>query len=136
MNMLKQSIILFSVLLLPVSVSYAEEMDHSQHMNMDHSSMQHAPSKSMSKAPVKKGQLQQLKELPASGKAREAGSDGRYAMESTSAGNDIQTQCAQASRGLVMVDNKTWEKCGGKPKGWSEGPGDAKPMDHSQHMMH
>lgn len=136
MNKLKGSIILFSVLALPVSIGYAAEMDHSQHMNMDHSTMQHAPSKPMSKVPVQQGQLQKLSEMPASGKAREAGSDGRYAMEATSVTDDVQTKCAKASRGLIMIDNITWEKCGGKPKGWSEGAGNAKPMDHSQHMMH
>jgi hypothetical protein len=111
-------------------------MDHSQHMNMDHSTMQHAPSKPMKTLPVKQGQLQRLQEMPASGKGREAGYDGRYAMESTSVNNDLQTKCANATRGLVMVDNETWAQCGGKPKGWSEGPRDAAPMDHSQHMMH
>jgi len=111
-------------------------MDHSQHMNMDHSNMQHTPSEPMKILPVKQGQLQRLSEMPASGKAREAGSDGRYAMEATSVNDDMQTKCAKATRGLVMVDNKTWAQCGGKPKGWSEGLGNAAPMDHSQHMMH
>lgn len=136
MNKLKRSIILFTVLALPVSIGYAAEMDHSQHMNMDHSSMQHAPSEPISKVPVHKGQLQKLSEMPTSGKAREAGSDGRYAMEATSVNDDIQIKCAKASRGLVMIDNKTWAQCGGKPKGWSEGLGNSKTMDHSQHMMH
>lgn len=135
MNKFKRLIIVVSVLVLPVSIGYAAEMDHSQHMNMDHSSMQHAPSEPMSKTPAQKGKLQRLSEMPASGKAREAGSDGRYAMEATSAIDDLQTKCAKASRGLVMVDNKTWEQCGGKPKGWSEGSNNAEPMDHSQHMM-
>jgi uncharacterized protein involved in copper resistance len=136
MNKLKRSIIIFSVLVLPVSIGYAAKMDHSQHMNMDHSIMQHAPAEPMSKVPVQKGQLQKLSELPASGKAREAGSDGRYAMEATSVKDDIQTKCAKASRGLVMIDNKSWAQCGGKPKGWSEGAGNVEPVDHSQHMMH
>ena len=111
-------------------------MDHSQHMNMDNSSMQHASSESIKSLPVKQGQLQRLSEMPASGRAREAGSDGRYAMEATTVSDDIQTKCAQATRGLVMVDNATWAQCDGKPKGWSEGPANAAPMDHSQHMMH
>ena len=136
MYKLKRLIMIFSILVFPVFIGYAAEMDHSQHMNMDHSSMQHAPSKPMYKGQAQEGQLERLSEMPASGKAREAGSDGRYAMEATSVSDDIQTKCAKASRGLVMVDNKTWGQCGGKPKGWSEGVGDAKPMDHSQHMMH
>lgn len=157
MNKLKRVTIIFSMLVLSVSISYAAEMDHSQHMdmdnsnmeqnqsinmdhsqhmNMDHSNMQHTPGEPKKTLPVKQGQLQRLSEMPASGKAREAGSDGRYAMEATSVNDDMQTRCAKATRGLVMVDNKTWAQCGGKPKGWSEGPGNAAPMDHSQHMMH
>lgn len=136
MNKLKRVTIIFSTLVFSLSISYAAEMDHSQHMNMDHSRMQHAPSELMKTLPTKQGQLQKLSEMPASGKAREAGSDGRYAMETTSVNDDIQAKCAKASRGLVMVDNKTWAQCGGKPKGWSEGVGYAKPMGHSQHMMH
>jgi len=136
MKKLNRLIAIFSISLFAVSISNAAEMDHSQHMNMDHSSMQHTPGEPEPKGQALQGQLQKLYELPASGKAREAGSDGRYAMEATSVHDDIQAKCAKASRGLVMVDNRTWAQCGGKPKGWSEGVGDAKPMDHSQHMMH
>jgi len=160
MNMLHRLVILSSVFTLPVSIIQAAEMDHSQHLSMeqsqpmdmdhsqhmnmeqnqpvkmDHANMQHATSESTKSLPVKQGQLQRLSEMPASGRAREAGSDGRYAMETTTVSNDILTKCAQATRGLVMVDNATWAQCGGKPKGWSEGPANAAPMDHSQHMMH
>lgn len=136
MNKIKTLMMVISLVMLPVSMSYAAEMDHSQHQGMDHSTMQHAPSQPTYTTTGKKGSLQKLSELPVSGKAREAGSDGRYAMEPTSVNDDIRTKCAKASRGLVMVDNKIWAKCGGKPKGWSEGPGKAEPMDHSQHMMH
>ncbi len=73
--------------------------------------------------------------LPASGKSREAGSDGKYNMEATSSKDSVATQCAKASRGIVMVDNATWARCGGKPKGWAAGPGNAKKMDHSKHNM-
>ena len=128
MNKLRKSIAVLSVLTFSVSIGYAAEMDHS--------TMQHSQDEPMYTAPVQKGKLQKLPELPASGKAREAGSDGRYAMEPTSVNDNIRTKCAKASRGLVMVDNKTWAQCGGKPKGWSEGPGNAEPMDHSQHDMH
>lgn len=159
MNKLKRVTIIFSILFFSLPISYAAEMDrsqhmdmdinnsnmehsqsinmdHSQHMNMDHLNMQQTPSEPMKTLPVKQGQLQRLSELPASGKSREAGSDGRYAMEATSVNDEMQTKCAKATRGLVMVDNKTWAQCGGKPKGWPEGPGNAAPMDHSQHMMH
>lgn len=135
MNKLRNAIVVLSVLAFPASIGYAAEMDHSQHKDMDHSTMQHSQNETMYTAPVQKGKLQKLPELPASGKAREAGSDGRYAMEPTSVNDNIRTKCAKATRGLVMVDNKTWAQCGGKPKGWSEGPAGAEPMDHSQHMM-
>jgi hypothetical protein len=49
-------------------------------------------------------------------------------MEPTSARYDIATQCAQGARGLIMLDNATWERCGGKPKGASKGPGYYPPM--------
>lgn len=136
MTKLKYTFITFSLLALFMYGSNAAEMDHSQHMNMDHSTMQHAPRKQMSTQPAQQGQLQRLSEMPASGKGREAGYDGRYAMEATSVNDDLQTKCAKATRGLVMVDSKTWAQCGGKPEGWSKGPGNAAPMDHSQHMMH
>jgi len=79
--------------------------------------------------------LQKRTALPESGQAREGGSDGKYNMEPTSSKDSIATQCAKASRGLVMVDNETWARCGGKPEGWSSGPGQAKKVDHSQHNM-
>lgn len=128
-----------SVTALSVSaLLVAAEMDHSK---MDHSKMQ------MQAPPVKPGGLQKLATLPASGKAREAGFDSSYAMESTSVENDLATRCAHASRGLVMLDNVSWLKCGGKPAGaargagyypavppWNkEGKGDTAPMDHSKH---
>ncbi len=115
--------------LFVVAPSGAAEMDHSK---MDHSAMQH---NMQAMKPAAPGKLERLPKLPPSGKAREAGSDGRYAMESTSIDDDTWTQCVKASRGLVMVDNATWAKCGGKPEGWSKGPENAAPMDHSQHKM-
>ena len=136
MNKIKTLMMAISLVMLPTSIGYAAEMDHSQHEGMDHSNMQHAPNQPTYTTKVRKGKLQNLPELPASGKAREAGSDGRYAMEPTSVNDNIRTKCAKATRGLVMVDNKTWAQCGGKPKGWSEGPGNAEPMDHSQHDKH
>jgi hypothetical protein len=110
----------------------------SQHDAMQHSEGEHhAKSSSMTMESV---DLPRLQTMPSSGKSREAGYDDRYVMEPTTAQASIATRCAQASRGLVMVDNATWAECGGKPGGWSKGVGDrvgARPaMDHSEHMGH
>ena len=67
--------------------------------------------------------LQKLDSIPPSGHAREASSDGRYNMEPTTVKNDLHTLCAQGSRGLIMLDNDTWKKCGGKPEGAARGAG-------------
>jgi len=91
----------------------------------------HGPTVAVGKTPPASGTLSRLPKMPESGAAREAGYDGRYAMEPTTALDDTATRCAKASRGLIMVDNATWAQCGGKPEGWSKGPGKAKPMDHS-----
>ena len=67
-------------------------------------------------------------------------------MEPTSARYSLATRCAQASRGLIMLDNATWKRCGGKPEGAARGPGyypamppwnkagtgQARTMDHSR----
>ena len=108
----------------------AEQIDHSKHQMMDHSKMQkkQAMKKMMSK------RLQQMDEMPVSGKSREAGFDKKYTMESTINKNNLSERCAQASRGLVMLDNKEWEKCGGKVKGTAMGMmdhGQGEQMDHS-----
>lgn len=50
---------------------------------------------------------------PASGKAREAGYDGRDMMESTTAENLASVQCAQAARGLIMLDRAAAVQCTG-----------------------
>jgi hypothetical protein len=115
----------------------AAEMDHSK---MDHSVMGH--DMAAMKSASMKGNLSTLREIPPSGRAREAGSDSRYAMEPTTVVNSLATQCAQASRGLIMLDNATWKRCGGKPKGASmgvkkgpDGNMDHSTMDHSK-MKH
>ena len=120
--------------------NHADMIIHEEapHEAMQHTSGEHhAASSSMTMDPAV---LTKLQTMPPSGKSREAGYDDRYVMESTSAEDSIATHCAQASRGLVMVDNATWVKCGGKPEGWSKGIGDmaatVSPMDHSQHMGH
>ncbi|MGD8998940.1 MAG: hypothetical protein PVF75_00875 [Granulosicoccaceae bacterium] len=125
---------------LLVAPAYAAEMEHSAH--------------SGAHVGVTKGEgytsdLKKLDAIPQSGKAREAYSDERYVMESTSAENDLATQCAHGSRGLVMLDNETWDRCGGKSEGASKGPGyypalapwnkegtgEVHRMDHSAHGM-
>ena len=122
---------IYCVLLFSVALTHAET-DHSGD-KMDHSQHQTKPAYT---APVQKGELAPLSEMPASGVARESGSDGRYLMEPTSASDTLQQLCAKGTRALVMLDDKTWEKCGGKPQGAAEGPGQAKAVDHSQHQMH
>ena len=73
--------------------------------------------------------------IPKSGKAREAGFDGNYKMEPTTLLDTDFTLCAKASRGLIMIDNALLKKCGGRPAGWSTGPGKSKIVDHSKHKM-
>lgn len=102
-------------LLLVTSMSYAQT-DHS-----DHSQHQAQPTYV---APEQKGELAKLPEVPASGMARENGFDERSRMESISSSDALAQQCAMGTRGMLMLDNKTWEKCGGKPKGAAEGAND------------
>lgn len=114
-------------------VAMAAEMDHSK---MDHSKMGHGmsgPKVAMTKA-VKKGRLDRLSKMPPSGQAREAGSDGRYAMEPTSVRTRRSEKCAQATRGLIMLDNSAWKRCGGKPEGAPKSVKDAPDgkVDHSK----
>ena len=124
------------ILALIPSLALAAEMDHSK---MDHSKMGHGMNGPKVAQPTagKKSPLKKLSALPASGSSREAGSDGRYAMEPTSTRTRLSEQCAQATRGLIMLDNATWKRCGGKPKGASMGAGslDHTRMDHSK-MKH
>jgi len=118
-------------------IAGAAEMDHSKMTGMDHSKMDHSKMMHMSPPKTKKGKLAMVKEQPASGKSREAGFDGRYNMEPTTALNSLATQCAQASRGMILLDNKTWARCGGKTKGVAEGPMPAKAGgSHSSHSGH
>ena len=122
---------MFSMLLVSIT-SNAAEMDHSK---MDHSGHDmHGPAVGQPKSGAT-GKLKNLSAMPASGRAREAGSDGRYAMESTSVNSPIAVKCAQATRGIVMLDNATWKRCGGKPKGASKGVDKPAEVDH-QHMNH
>lgn len=49
--------------------------------------------------------------VPPSGTAREAGYEGRYGFISTMENEPLQSQCARAERGLIMIDRKTWQQC-------------------------
>jgi len=95
------------------AVTQAAEMDHSMmgHGAMDHAGMQ------QHNGPVPTAALDRLPAMPPSGVAHEAGFDGKYAMESAPAFDDPATRCAQASRGLVMLDHAGWANCGGRPEG-------------------
>ena len=84
---------------------------------MDHSSMLHDKSLTVTSKNGANTASQKLVTMPASGKAREGGYDDRYVMESTDVSNALQIRCAQASRGLVMMNNAEWSRCGGKPEG-------------------
>lgn len=117
-NLINILVVAFTFLFVLPTVTVAAEMDHSK---MDHSKMGHGmngPKMPQPKA-VKKGSLNSLSAMPPSGRAREAGSDGRYAMEATSTRTRFSEKCAQATRGLIMLDNASWKRCGGKPKGAS-----------------
>ena len=94
------------------SAASAEDMDHSK---MDHGAMEPAPMDHSKMNMEEAAPLPMLATPPASGKAREAGFDGTELMESTSADASLAVQCAQASRGLIVVDRVTWAQCTGKP---------------------
>jgi hypothetical protein len=131
------TLIFMAFLSLGTTFAFAAEMDHS---TMDHSQMNHSghdmhgPAVGQPKSSAT-GKLKNLSAMPPSGRAREAGSDGRYAMESTSVNSSIEVKCIQATRGIIMLDNATWKRCGGKPKGASMGVDKSAEADH-QHMPH
>lgn len=107
--------------LLVAGLAAAQEMDHS---HMDHSQMDHsAYGASAGYTGGSSGSLAPVVAIPPSGEAREAGSDGRYGMEPTSADDGPAERCALGSRGIVMLDNAEWARCGGKPQGAARGPG-------------
>ena len=113
----------------------AEKMDHSK---MDHSSMLHDKSLTVTSKNRVNAASQKLAAIPASGKAREGGYDDRYVMESTDVSNALQIRCAQASRGLVMMNNAEWSRCGGKPEGAvqaSRSVHDKATNEHAGHNM-
>lgn len=159
-------LVMVLAMLLPASL-FAQQMDHStmSHENGQHMTSDPAPPEAMDsgqqhmtqpdqhdmsimnhgnqhsvaipEGPSTLGRLQRLDALPPSGKSREADYDGSYFMQSTALNQPLEVKCALGSRGLIMLDNETWIKCGGKPNGWSKGVHTAQPgMDHSKHMSH
>ncbi|MFV2055668.1 MAG: hypothetical protein ACC707_04335 [Thiohalomonadales bacterium] len=115
-----------------------EKGSHEMHNSMsDMKGMHHDMKKDAKKS---SNSLVTLKTLPASGVSREGGYDGRYAMEATTVTEPLSDRCAKASRGIVMLDNKTWEKCGGKPdglaKGTTGGSNSMEMMGHDMPMKH
>lgn len=115
----------------------SSSMDHSEmdqsvmdHSNMDHSTMSSTGMKQDTMQPGMKGHegmsssmnmpadnagiassTPVMKMFPASGKVREAGFEGNYLMKQTTVESNIETKCALASRGIVMLDREGWKKC-------------------------
>jgi len=114
-----------------------KSMDHGSmdHHKMDMSDMHHESKQTKKPTQAK---LLTLEQIPDSGRSREAGFDGRYNMEPTSMLYDAKTRCANASRGLVMLDNATLAKCETK---FQDNPSNSGTMNttgknHEPHMMH
>lgn len=126
-------------LLLAISVSFSVQAAEMNHDMMDHSKIDH---QSMSnKAPAGNPDaagLRSLSIMPPSGKAREGGYDNRYVMESTDVAIPLPIRCAQASRGLVMISNEEWSRCGGKPDGAAQSsrPDAGKAKTTDEHVGH
>ena len=130
------AVFIFSLLSAPVVAQMDEHaMNHSTHsalggeaisapqnapsmlMPEQHGSMQHQGHSPAMTMPVTT--LTTLNAIPSSGRSREAGFDGRYAMEPTGKSDISVSRCAQGSRGLVMLSNVEWRGCGGKVAGAS-----------------
>ncbi len=113
-----------------------QSMANQQHHNHEamHSNVKAGSSFSESAAAL---DLPRLNSLPPSGKSREANFDNTYFMHNTALEQPLEVKCALASRGLIMLDNDSFQKCGGKPAGWSKGITAAQTSnDHSQYMNH
>ena len=111
------AIFLTGAILLMAPTVYGAGGEHASHGNHQMQKVEEY------NKPMQDGELNSLTEIPGSGKAREANFDGRYRMEPTGTSSLTRTLCAQASRGLIHIDNETWKLCGGKIEGASKGPG-------------
>jgi hypothetical protein len=121
----------------------ASQKDHADHQPMandqhhNHEAMRSDVQAGSSSGSAAVLDLPRLNALPPSGKSREANFDNTYFMHNTALEQPLEVKCALATRGLIMLDNRTFQKCGGKPAGWSKGITAAQtPNDHSQHMNH
>jgi len=96
--------IIFSILYLLIysGLSIAESDMSGKHAAMDMGK----------KKEIASATLSTLVTVPSSGKSREAGFDGRYAMEPTSVKADPGEKCALASRGIIILDRVNMQKCG------------------------
>lgn len=103
-----------TVLLVMIAPLWAAGMDHS---TMDHSQMGHGAEPMSMPMRSRQGMA-----MPPSGKAREAGGENGYMMVPKDVNSPLHVQCAQARRGLVMLDNASWHRCGGKPNGAARAP--------------
>ena len=108
-------------------MSPPEHSGHAGHMDStdEHSGHAHHNTQAAEKAI--------LKTLPPSGKSREAGYEGSYMMDSTTVENNPAIQCQQASRGWVMLDRASLEKCGGIHEDVSGSKNMLKSVDHKMH---
>ena len=123
----------------PASDALQKQATHSAEHHADHDMAGHAHhNKTMEKTSMSSSvSLERLTQLPPSGKSREANYDGTYYMHTSSPEQPLEVRCALATRGLMMLDNEGWKKCGGKPIGWSKGITSAQTgSDHSHHMNH
>lgn len=121
----------------------ASQNNHAEHQPMandqhhNHEAMRSDVQAGSSSGSAATLDLPRLNALPPSGKSREANFDNSYFMHNTALEQPLEVKCALATRGLIMLDNETFQKCGGKPAGWSKGITAAQTSnDHSQHMNH
>ncbi|MFV2061408.1 MAG: hypothetical protein ACC653_12050 [Gammaproteobacteria bacterium] len=115
------SYILFALAVLIFLIPYTS-ITHAGN-KVDHQANKHKTKKYKRRVKKRKSdKLVILNIMPKSGKSREAGFDGSYAMETTTLLDSDFTLCAKASRGLIMLDNAMLKKCGGRASGWSTEP--------------
>ena len=101
-------VIITLIMIVGPTISMAQDDVSKDGSMQDHSQMGHeAMGHSSKSAP----DMSILKTVPASGEAREAGFDNSYIMKQMTNGASIETQCALASRGIIMLDRESRKKC-------------------------